>query len=137
MSYKIEKWDEGQKNKYVVFLSHSSADKDWYKIRDFLIENGIGCECDSDINVGSRDFAEVIHSMIIKREIFLLYVTNEQSLTPWVLYELGIACGLGKKIILCTNATVETEGNYFFRKFGPVIYQSDKLIDEIKNGFFF
>ena len=137
MGYNLIKWEEGEKGKFVVFLSHSSADKGWRKFRDDLAELGVRCECDSDIDAGASDFAETIRKMILQREVFLLYLTGESTLTQWVLYELGIAAGQGKKIILCSDEAIDAHGNYFFEKFGPIIYDRQKLLEEIKSGFFF
>lgn len=121
---------------YPVFLSHSNSDARWGELKDKLIEGGIDVRCDAEIHPGDPDFAEAIKGMIRANDIMVMLLADE-TFTPWMVYELGLAAGLSKKIILFSFDKVDEKKNHLFEQYGPVIYDVDFLIREVKNSFFF
>lgn len=123
-------------NKYEVFISHSNAKTNWIDFAKQLESHGIKVVSDKDIKAGTLDFANEIKKMIFKTEITILYVDDE-VITPWMDYELGLATGLGKKIFLFSNKQVHESRRYLFKRYGPVFTNVEDLANEIKKSFFF
>ena len=67
----------------------------------------------------------------------MVMLLADETFTPWMVYELGLAAGLSKKIILFSFDKVDEKKNHLFEQYGPVIYDVDFLIREVKNSFFF
>ena len=135
IQYEINKLSNGDSN-YSIFLSHSNADKSWLEAADYLEKEGIKVVSDAEIEPGNPDFSQCIKNMIRDNEI-VVTVLHDRSLTPWMVYELGIAAGLGKKIILYSKDPVDESANHLFGQYGPVISDLKILTHEVKNGFFF
>ena len=121
---------------YSVFLSHSNNETRWQELASYLKDNGIVVNSDKEIRVGAPDFAESIKSMIRANEITIMLIVDG-VMTPWMIYELGLASGLGKKIILFSYDKINERGNHYLAQYGPVIHDVDFLVREIKNSFFF
>ncbi len=121
---------------YSVFLSHSNNETQWTKLASYLNDNGITVESDREIRFGAPDFAESIKAMIRKNEITVMLIVDG-VISPWMIYELGLASGLGKKIILFSYDKIEEKGNHYLEQYGPVINDVEFLVREIKNSFFF
>lgn len=74
--------------------------------------------------------------MIRENEILLVAV-KDAVITPWMVYEIGLAAGLGKKILMFSRTPVDENSNHLFGQYGPVITDMAVLVHEIKNSFFF
>lgn len=121
---------------YSVFLSHSNSETRWQELTDYLTANGIAVKSDKEIRPGAPDFAESIKTMIRNNEIMIMLIVDG-VITPWMIYELGLAAGLKKKIILFSYDALNERGNHILEQYGPVITDADFLVREIKNCFFF
>ena len=135
VKYEISKLHDGGSN-YTIFLSHSNSDDTWERLTDALKGEGIDIVSDKEIKAGDLDFAISIKNMIRENEIMVMNV-YEGKITPWMVYELGIAAGLNKKIILYSSTPVDENSNYLLKQYGPVISDMQVLVHEIKNSFFF
>ena len=135
VKYSLKKLNTAS-NSYTVFLSHSNINDEWKTFVEELESNGIRVYSDQGIKPGALDFAVSIKEMICGSEIMLVLIENEK-VSPWMVYEIGIAAGLGKKILLYSKTPVNTAANYLFGQYGPVINDMVTLIHEIKNSFFF
>ncbi len=135
IKYSIQKLNNGDSN-YSIFLSHSNADDSWHEIEEVLKLNDINVVSDVEIEPGNPDFSQCIKNMIKNNEIVVSIIHNKK-LTSWMVYELGIAAGLGKKIIMYSKEYVDENDNHLFGQYGPVITDLKVLVHEIKNGFFF
>ena len=135
VKYDISKLHDGGSN-YTIFLSHSNSSDTWQRLTDALHGQGIDIVSDKEIKAGDPDFAICIKNMIRENEIMVMDV-YEGCITPWMVYELGIAAGLNKKIILYSSTPVDENSNYLFKQYGPVIQDMNLLVHEIKNSFFF
>ena len=135
IKYDISKVSSGDNN-YSIFLSHSNADKSWLEVAEYLEQEGIKVVSDAEIEPGDPDFSQCIKRMIRDNEI-VVTVIHDNSLTSWMVYELGIAAGLGKKIIFYSKEPVNEADNYLYGQYGPVINDLKVLAHEVKNGFFF
>lgn len=135
VKYNIKKLYNDDSN-YSIFLSHSNADESWLEVAEYLKEEGIKVVSDAEIEPGDPDFSQSIKRMIRDNEIVVTVICNK-TLTPWMVYELGIAAGLGKKIILFSKEPVDEADNHLFGQYGPVINDLKILAHEVKNGFFF
>ena len=135
IKYEISKLHDGGSN-YTIFLSHSNSDDTWEKLTAALKGEGIDIASDKEIKAGDPDFAICIKNMIRENEIMVMDVYDGR-ITPWMVYELGIAAGLNKKIILFSSTPVDENTNYLFKQYGPVIHDINVLVHEIKNSFFF
>lgn len=121
---------------YSIFLSHSNSATRWQELTDYLTANGIAVKSDQEIRPGAPDFSESIKTMIRNNEIMIMLIVDG-VITPWMIYELGLASGLGNKIILFSYDSLDERGNHFLEQYGPVINDEAFLVREIKNSFFF
>lgn len=121
---------------YSVFLSHSNGESRWQELTDYLAANGIAVKSDKEIRPGAPDFAESIKTMIRNNEIMIVLIVDG-VITPWMIYELGLAAGMEKRIILFSYDPLDERGNHILEEYGPVIRDADFLVREIKNSFFF
>ncbi len=121
---------------YSVFLSHSNNETRWQELLEYLNANGINVKSDKEIRPGAPDFSESIKAMIKNNEITIMLIVDG-VITPWMIYELGLASGMGKKIILFSYDKMDERGNHFLEQYGPVITDVEFLVREIKNSFFF
>lgn len=135
INYTITKFSNTDGN-YSVFLSHSNGEHRWQELTDYLTANGISVKSDKEIRPGAPDFAESIKEMIRDNEIMILLIVDG-VITPWMIYELGLAAGLEKKIILFSYDPLSERGNHILEQYGPVISDAEFLVREIKNSFFF
>ncbi|MBO5713506.1 MAG: toll/interleukin-1 receptor domain-containing protein [Clostridia bacterium] len=135
IKYSITK-NNATNGNYSVFLSHSNSENRWQELISSLSTNGINVNSDKEIRPGAPDFAESIKDMIRNNEIMIMLIVDS-VITPWMIYELGLASGLGKKIILFSYDKIEERGNHYLEQYGPVINDVDFLVREIKNSFFF
>ena len=110
---------------FSVFLSHASADKSWDTIVPELRDKGkILCISDTKLQPGDQEFAQTITRMIKENDVFVLLLADGK-LTEWMYFELGLAAGFEKKIVIFSQKPVEENTNYFFRRYGPVITDVD------------
>ena len=135
IKYTLKKLNNAN-NSYTIFLSHSNADEAWKSVVGELEESGIKVYSDGGIKPGDPDFAVSIKNMIRDNEIMLVIIKDEK-ITSWMVYEIGIAAGIGKKILMYSDTPVNITSNHLFGQYGPVITDISVLIHEIKNSYFF
>lgn len=135
IKYEVKKLNDSGSN-YTVFMSHANSHDDWRVLAEELKGSGIEVISDGEIKPGAPDFAISIKNMIRENEIMLVVVKDE-TLTPWMVYEIGIAAGMGKKILIYSRTSVTESNNHLFAQYGPVITDINVLVHEIKNSFFF
>ena len=94
----------GEQDKYLVFISHASGDR-WIarQMARLLDEHGgrfgvVTFLDEKDIEGGDL-LAEKIRKSILACNEFVVLISPNSLTRPWVLIELGVAWGAGKKII--------------------------------------
>jgi len=101
-----------ESSRYLVFVSHATADKWLAKTICERIEQFGAATFRDDRDIqGGDDIPEVIRKKIIQANELLVLLTPESVDRPWVLLEVGAAWGRKKKsrivAVLC-HVTVDT-----------------------------
>lgn len=98
--------DYWKDNYYRLFISHHSSIKEYAKLlSDNIINYGISGFVAHEVIEPTRDWQFIIESALISCDCLVAILTNKFHESKWTDQELGIAYGLGKKIISLRSGT--------------------------------
>ncbi|MEK6302008.1 MAG: toll/interleukin-1 receptor domain-containing protein [Acidobacteriota bacterium] len=92
-----------------IFISYSHSDQAW--AREFaksMVDNGIDVWSDQNTLRAGASYSDVLEEGLRKSDAVVLLVTRESLGRPNLLFELGAAFGLNKKIIPIVSEDVDT-----------------------------
>jgi len=83
-----------------VFISHSSSDRDWARnFANSLQSYGISVWLDELSLQAGESWEEAIEKALRESQVVVVLISKESVTQPNLLFEMGAAIGMGKKVI--------------------------------------
>lgn len=96
MDYEIER---NNMSNIGVFISYAHKDKEYLdNIKEYFKLSKVNILSDELISAGSSDFHKDIKNMLVRSTCAIVLFND--LLSPWMLFEIGVLKGLGKKIFI-------------------------------------
>jgi len=83
-----------------IFISHTSDSRDYARrLREALAEFGEAAFFDETEIMPGESSPEVIRTKLQSADYFVVLLTERAAESPWVMFEIGAAEALGKKVV--------------------------------------